>query len=180
MQYPTVSVNGVSVRIDEEGRYNLNDLHAAAVAEGNATESQRPGEFLKTKQVRLFVQALSDAKKIASVKTIKGGSQQGSWGLELVAIRYAAWLNPLFEIKVYETFQMLVRKGFDAMSHLNKLDHIINTETQEISQCARKMARWGVGGRKQILLTARKRMIDEIQMYLPGLGSHAGGHCGHS
>ncbi|MGT3282585.1 KilA-N domain-containing protein, partial [Yersinia enterocolitica] len=24
MQYPTVSVNGVSVRIDEEGRYNLN------------------------------------------------------------------------------------------------------------------------------------------------------------
>ncbi|MGT3216592.1 glycosyl hydrolase 108 family protein, partial [Yersinia enterocolitica] len=32
-------------------------------------------------QIRLFVQALSDAKKIASVKTIKGGSQQGSWGL---------------------------------------------------------------------------------------------------
>ncbi len=92
MQYPTVSVNGVSVRIDEEGRYNLNDLHAAAVAEGNATESQRPGEFLKTKQVRLFVQALSDAKKIASVKTIKGGSQQGSWGLELVANRISnAW-----------------------------------------------------------------------------------------
>ena len=53
------------------------------------------------------------------------------------------------------------------MSHLNKLDHIINTEAQEISQCARKMARWDVGGRKQILLTARKRMIDELQMYLP-------------
>lgn len=32
MKYPTVVVNGVSVRVDEEGRYSLNDLHAAAVA----------------------------------------------------------------------------------------------------------------------------------------------------
>ncbi|MBH3004143.1 KilA-N domain-containing protein [Serratia nevei] len=167
MNYPTVSVNGVSVRVDEEGRYSLNDLHAAAVAEGKATESQRPGEFLKTKQVQRFVQALSDAKKIASVLTIKGGSQQGSWGLELIAIRYAAWLNPLFEIKVYETFQMLVRRGFDAMSRLNKIDHIINTETKAISHCASQMAKWGVGGRKRLLHTARERVADEVQMYLP-------------
>lgn len=169
MQYPTVSVNGVSVRVDSEGRYNLNDLHAAAVAEGKATESQRPGEFLKTKQIRRFVRALSDAKKIASVLTIKGGTLQGSWGLELIAIRYAAWLNPIFEIKVYETFQMLVRKGFDAMSRLNKIDHIINSETKAISHCASQMAKWGVGGRKQLLLTARDRVADEVQMYLPGI-----------
>lgn len=45
MQYPTVVVNGVPVRVDKEGRYNLNDLHAAAVANGEATESQRPGVF---------------------------------------------------------------------------------------------------------------------------------------
>lgn len=168
MKYPTVAVNGVSVRIDEEGRYNLNDLHAAAVAEGNATESQRPGEFLKTKQVQRFVQALSDAKKVASVLTIKGGPLQGSWGLELIAIRYAAWLNPLFEIKVYETFQMLVRRGFDAMSRLNKIDHMIKSESKEISQCASRMAKWGVGGRKRLLNSARHRVVDEVQMYLPG------------
>ncbi|HHN8523977.1 TPA: KilA-N domain-containing protein [Klebsiella quasipneumoniae] len=168
MKYPTVSVNGVSVRVDGDGRYNLNDLHAAAVAEGKATESQRPGEFLKTKQVRRFVQALSDAKKIASVLTIKGGPLQGSWGLELIAIRYAAWLNPLFEIKVYETFQMLIRTGFDAMARLNKIDHVINTETKEVSQCASRMGKWGSGGRKRLLLAARARVVDEVQMYLPG------------
>lgn len=39
MQYPRVSINGVSVRVDSEGGYNLNDLHAAAVADGKATES---------------------------------------------------------------------------------------------------------------------------------------------
>ena len=129
---------------------------------------QRPGEFLKTKQVRRFVQALSDAKKIASVLTIKGGPLQGSWGLELIAIRYAAWLNPLFEIKVYETFQMLIRNGFDAMARLNKIDHVINTETKEVSQCASRMGKWGSGGRKRLLLAARARVVDEVQMYLPG------------
>ncbi|WP_438335613.1 KilA-N domain-containing protein [Edwardsiella tarda] len=169
MKYPTVLVNGVSVRVDEAGRYSLNDLHAAAVANGSATESQRPGEFLKTKQIRRFVQALSDAKKIASVITIKGGLKQGSWGLELVAIRYSAWLSPLFEISVYETFQMAIRSRFNAMARLNELDLVIKTETKDISQCASKMAKWGVGGRKRLLHTARERIVDEVQMCLPGL-----------
>lgn len=48
MKYPTVIVNGVSVRVDEDGRYNLNDLHAAAVANGEATEQQRPSQFLRS------------------------------------------------------------------------------------------------------------------------------------
>lgn len=39
MKYPTVIVNVVSVRFDDEGRYNFNDLHAAAVTNGQATES---------------------------------------------------------------------------------------------------------------------------------------------
>ncbi|HEM7503288.1 TPA: KilA-N domain-containing protein [Enterobacter hormaechei] len=169
MHYPTVSVNGVSVRVDDEGRYNLNDLHAAAVAEGKATESQRPSNFIKSGQIKKFAQELTKAKKIASVKIIKGGAQPGIWGLELVAIRYAAWLSVEFEIKVYQTFQMVIRNGISAMSRLNKIYHIINTETKQISQCASQMARWGSGGRKQLLNAARDRVADEVQMYLPGI-----------
>lgn len=86
-----------------------------------------------------------------------------------MAIRYAAWLSAEFEIRVYQTFQALVRKGFDAMSRLNKIDHIIKTESKEISQCASQMAKWGVGGRKRLLHTARERVADEVQMYLPRL-----------
>ena len=169
MKYPTVSVNGVSVRVDDEGRYNLNDLHAAAVAEGNATESQRPSNFAKSKSIKNFVMELTAATKIAAIKTINGGANHGVWGLELVAIRYAAWLSAKFEIKVYQTFQAVMRNGISAMSRLNKIDHIINTETKAISQCASKMAKWGVGGRKKILLSARERVVDEVQMYLPGI-----------
>ncbi|WP_447875888.1 KilA-N domain-containing protein [Serratia fonticola] len=169
MTYPTVSVNGVSVRVDEDGRYNLNDLHAAAVAEGNATESQRPSNFTKSKTIKEFVKELTAATKVAALKSVNGGPNHGVWGLELLAIRYAAWLSAKFEIKVYQTFQMVMRNGIGAMARLNKIDHIINAETKAISQCASKMAKWGVGGRKKLLHTAREMAADEVQMYLPGI-----------
>ncbi|EMC9754399.1 KilA-N domain-containing protein [Enterobacter cloacae] len=169
MTYPTVIVNGVFVRVDSEGRYNLNDLHSAAVTNGEAIENQRPSQFMRSRQVRNFVDTLTRVQKCTAVKTINGGLNHGVWALELVAIRYAAWLSAEFEIRVYQTFQALMRKGFDAMSRLNRLDHVINTETKEVSHCASKMARWGVGGRKQLLHVARERMINEVQMYLPGI-----------
>lgn len=169
MKYPTVSVNGVSVRVDDEGRYNLNDLHAAAVANGEATENQRPSQFMRSRQVRNFVDTLSRVQICTAVRTVNGGLNHGVWALELVAIRYAAWLSAEFEIRVYQTFQTLVRKGFDAMSRLNEIDHIINTEAKAISQCASQMAKWGVGGRKQLLHAARDRATDEVQLYLPGI-----------
>lgn len=93
----------------------------------------------------------------------------GIWAVELLAIRYAAWIKPEFEIEVYEVFRTAVRLGIGAMARLNKIDHIIDTETKEISQCASKMARWGTGGRKQLLYSARERAVDELQMYLPGI-----------
>lgn len=173
MTYPTVIVNGVSVRVDSEGRYNLNDLHSAAVANADATENQRPSQFMRSRQVRNFVDTLTRVQKCTAVKTINGGLNHGVWALELVAIRYAAWLSAEFEIRVYQTFQALMRKGFDAMSRLNRLDHVINTETKAISQCASQMAKWGVGGRKQLLHAVRNRMVDEVQLYLPGFGSKA-------
>ncbi|EHL2774524.1 KilA-N domain-containing protein [Salmonella enterica subsp. enterica serovar Hvittingfoss] len=169
MKYPTVAVNGLSVRVDEEGRYSLNDLHAAAVANGEATESQRPSNFTKSKSIKAFVRELTAATKIAALKTINGGANHGVWGLELVAIRYAAWLSAKFEIKVYQTFQMVMRNGIDAMSRLNKLDHTINTEAKEISHHASKLAKWGSGGRKQLLYAARAKLVSEVQMYLPGI-----------
>lgn len=90
MTYPTVVVNGVSVRVDADGRYNLNDLHVAAVARGEASESQRPSNFIKSATIKRCAHELSEATKVASVKIIKGGLESGIWGLELVAIRYAA------------------------------------------------------------------------------------------
>ncbi|MEQ5402878.1 KilA-N domain-containing protein [Providencia rettgeri] len=172
MQYPRVSVNGVSVRVDNEGRCSLNDLHASAVINGEARENQNPSQFLRSKQVKAFVDKLSAMQNCTAVKVINGGLNHGVWALELVVIRYAAWLKPEFEILVYNTFKDAARKGLDVMARLNKLDHIINTETKNVSGCARTMANWGSGGRKQLLLAARERIVSEAQIYLPGIDDY--------
>ncbi|EFN4701288.1 KilA-N domain-containing protein [Escherichia coli] len=111
----------------------------------------------------------STLEQIQPLKIIKGGAEPGVWGVELLAIRYAAWIKPEFEIEVYEVFKTVVRLGVGAMSRLNRIDHIINTETKAISQCASQMAKWGVGGRKRLLHVARERAANEVQMYLPGM-----------
>lgn len=97
------------------------------------------------------------------------------WGIELLAIRYAAWIKPEFEIEVYEVFRAAVRLGVNAISRLNKIDHIIDSETREISQCASKMAKWGAGGRKRLLHTAREKLMHEVQICLPGVDLNYGG-----
>lgn len=168
MQYPTVKVNGISVRVDAEGRYNLNDLHAAAVKNGEATESQRPSVFLRSAQVKRFVKALkSKALKNALEQNqplivIHGGDNQGAWGVEMIAVRYAAWIKPEFEIDVYNTFIESRTNALDILNQLNRLDYLISGETKEISQCASKMGKWGSGGRKALLNDARQNLIDQI------------------
>ncbi|HGJ5863823.1 MAG TPA: KilA-N domain-containing protein [Arsenophonus nasoniae] len=169
MKYPKVNIYGIPVRVDEEGRFSLNDLHAAAVIKGEATESQKPSKFMRSSQIKNFVQVLSAGQNCPAVVVNNGGCSHGVWGLELVAIRYAAWIKPEFEIQVYNTFRHMVMNGFDAMYRLNQLDLTINSESKEISQCASKMGRWGAGGRKRLLMTAREKMIEEVQPFLPGV-----------
>ncbi|HEC5301915.1 TPA: KilA-N domain-containing protein [Enterobacter asburiae] len=168
MTHPTVVVNGVSVRVDSEGRYNLNDLHAAALANGEATEQQRPSQFLRSAQVKRFIKAMkgrvqkSTLEQIQPLKVINGGGEPGVWAAELLAIRYAAWIKPEFEIRVYETFRESVLNGIGNMNRLNRLDLLIDMETKEVSDCARVMNKWGAGGRKQLLNAARERIIDQM------------------
>ena len=114
---PTPTIEGNTIRCDAEGRYSLNDLHKAAIAAGKANESQRPGNFLKADSVQAFIAAYEaeagSATKIALVKTINGGVARGTYADELIAIRYAAWIDPSFEVKVYRTFQAAAQQGND-------------------------------------------------------------------
>ena len=92
------------VAINAKGMYSLNDMHKAAMAAGYATESQRPANFLKSQCE--FV-AVVDATGVASVKSIKGGKNQGTWAIELVAMKYAGWISPVYEVQVYQIAQSI-------------------------------------------------------------------------
>ena len=107
-------IESVQIRQDAHGRYSLNDMHKAAMANGKATESQKPSEFLSSQGVQAFIAVLDaenmgKAENSASVKSVKGGKTPGTWAAELVAIRYAAWINPEFEVRVYREFRASFR-----------------------------------------------------------------------
>ncbi len=111
---PMLVIDGVMIRRDTAGRYCLNDLHKAAMAAGKATESQRPGEFIRAEGVQRFVGALDARQQTAgnpalSAVAIKTGRNGGTYAAELVAIRYAAWIDADFEVGVYLTFQDATR-----------------------------------------------------------------------
>ena len=106
----TLTVYQTEISLDEDGRYSLNDLHRAAMRHGNAKESHKPGNFLRSESVAAFVQELSDAQNRAAVMVIRGGVGQGTFADELVAIRYAAWIDPKFELAVYQTFRSSISK----------------------------------------------------------------------
>ncbi|MDR5612781.1 MAG: KilA-N domain-containing protein [Arsenophonus sp.] len=76
-----VVIENTIVRQDAFGRYCLNDLHRAAVAQGKATESQRPSVFLRSEGINNFVQKISEASNGASVNIIKGGLEAGRMNL---------------------------------------------------------------------------------------------------
>ncbi|WP_440866220.1 KilA-N domain-containing protein [Symbiopectobacterium purcellii] len=55
-----VVIENTVVRQDAFGRYCLNDLHRAAVAQGRATKSQRPSAFFKSKGTRKIAKSLGN------------------------------------------------------------------------------------------------------------------------
>lgn len=101
-------IQGTPIKQDEEGRYCLNDLHKAAISAGTATSSQGPSRFLRSEQVQRFVDKITDSQNCTSVESVKGGVNQGTYAHELVAMRYAAWIDPGFEVEVYNTFRQAV------------------------------------------------------------------------
>lgn len=103
----SITLSNTAIRRDAEGRYSLNDLHKAAMAAGKASESHKPANFIRADGVQAFAQTLTDAQNRASVVSIKGGKDQGTYADELVALRYAAWINPEFEVAVYRSFRDL-------------------------------------------------------------------------
>lgn len=102
----TITLFNKTIRQDENGRYCLNDLHKAAMANGYATKNHRPTEFLRSEPVKEFLAELEKVGK-SHIKTTKGRSG-GTYTTELVALRYAGWISPKVEVEVYKTFQKVV------------------------------------------------------------------------
>lgn len=97
------------VGINKDGMYCLNDLHRAAMAQGKATESHKPSKFTRNADVSAFISALESEGQICPLKVVKGGKTPGTWATEIVAMKYAGWVDPSYEVQVYKAMQALKR-----------------------------------------------------------------------
>lgn len=117
MQSHTITLFNTIIRQDADGRFCLNDLHKAAMANGQATMAKKPSEFLRYESIKSFVAELDlEAGNPPSIKTIKGHGITGTYAVELVALRYAGWISARVEVEVYKTFQK-VAQADETLTH---------------------------------------------------------------
>jgi phage antirepressor YoqD-like protein len=94
-------VAGVEIAVDEHGRFNLNAIHKAS----GTGAGKKPSEWLRIKQAQDLARELEaeiPASKI--LDTVKGRGKTGTFAHELLAISYAGWISPAFQLKVNRVF----------------------------------------------------------------------------
>ena len=95
-------IAGITITQDEQGRFNLNALHRAS----GAPDSKLPSQWLRLKQAQELVAELSVNSHLgcAAISSVKGGVCPGTFAHELLAISYAGWISPSFQLQVNQTF----------------------------------------------------------------------------
>ncbi|WFQ80292.1 KilA-N domain-containing protein [Xenorhabdus sp. SF857] len=95
-------IAGVEITTDSEGRFNLNALHKAS----GGKDAKRPKTWLETKQAQELVDELRQNSALGQevLKVQKGGTNPGTFAHELLAVSYAGWISPSFQLQVNQTF----------------------------------------------------------------------------
>ncbi len=109
----------------------------------NATEmgkffEKTPKDWLRNESSARFISALSAVRQISTtdlVWIVQGGTSQGTWMHEDVALEFARWLSPTFAIWCNDRIKELLKIGITALPHtveemLANPDLIIGLATQ--------------------------------------------------
>ena len=102
---PTIA--GVEITTDEQGRFNLNLLHKAHLALNPDLHrnSKQPSDWLKLGGTKELLAEISNSEDLAfNPIDSKAGRYGGTFVHELLAISYAGWISPSFQLKVNQVF----------------------------------------------------------------------------
>lgn len=79
----------VDIRLDSEGRANMNDVHKAS----GSKISKRPNQFLRTKKARKLVESLDNLTERKSSVSVVEGRSGGTYVHTDILLAYAAWIG---------------------------------------------------------------------------------------
>ena len=127
--FDLMKIGEVVVNVDAEGRYCLNDLHKAS----GGDNAKRPSLWLANKQARELIDELSKNSCLGQqvVKSVRGGTNPGTFAHELLAVEYAGWISASFRLQVNQTFLDFktgkLQSTFDPMAALNDAEFLRGT-----------------------------------------------------
>ena len=104
----------------------------------NATQmakvfNKKMNNFLRTKNTKAFIKILEESRNAKkrfgspykALRVVKGGNRkdlQGTWMSERLALKFAAWLSPAFEVWVYHIIHEVLTNDEDIVK-LNKKNY---------------------------------------------------------
>ncbi len=152
----------------------------------NATEMAKSfgkpvGNFLRLKETKYYINLLEDRyadMNIASqgprevLRVVKGGDAseglQGTWMDEKLALKFAAWLSPRFELWVYDKIQELLTTG---ETHLKMAPPSSFAETLRLlAKQWEQQEQINAEVRKELDQTAEK--LDELEAKITSVDHH--------
>lgn len=105
------------VRLDDSGRYSLNDLHKAAIAAG-VTKDIRPSEWLALSHTQEMVEILIQENPAIKPVESKAGRYGGTFVVRQMVYGYAMWISARFHLQVIAAFDALARGDIEEAKRL--------------------------------------------------------------
>ena len=104
-------VADIQVRMDNEGRYCLNDLHKAA----GGKPKQRANYWLNNIETEELIAEIEKAGFPAFVSN--RGFNGGTYVVKELVYAYAMWISPAFHLKVIQAYDTLQTQGIAVAEH---------------------------------------------------------------
>lgn len=110
----TPVIAGVKINTDNFGRFNLNSLHQASGLGAN----KAPAQWLRTKSAAALIDELEKQTVQKCIVSLEGRNG-GTFAHELIAISYAGWISPAFQLTVNQVFSDYKTGRLPAMPDFN-------------------------------------------------------------
>lgn len=171
-----------TVRVDDDDMVCLTDMWQIAkerAASGDSgflagrdIDNVRPVNFLRNPTTSLFLKELVKGEIISPLKTVKG-KYGGTYAVRYLAYEYAGYIDPAFKVGVYTVLDKYFSGELISMAsyiaEARMADHNFNVEAAVVSEGARVMNFWGLGGRKQYLHQKRQEAYAKLKVIIPDL-----------
>lgn len=178
----SVKLFNTPIRIDDDGMVCLTDMWLIAKTRaesgddrflcGRDIDSIRPYKFTRLESTVLFISELSKWDLKSHLKTIRGKSG-GTYASRYLAYEYAGHIDPAFKVGVYTVLDKFFSGELVSMAGLIAEAHIADRNFEEaaeiVSDSARAMSHWGVGGQKQYFHHKRQEAYARLKIEIPDL-----------